>query len=1294
MTERTGHSPDPADPEGLRSVVNQHGVYLELLYSAISHVTTVQEDLISRIKGINTTLMELAGQKATPASPLPASGIAATSASAPSPENFRLQPEPYFGDVKAFGVFLLQCHLLFLQAPRYYNSDLSKITLIINSLRNKALQWAQAFLAVNPVTHLTYEHFIEELKLVFDQPRKQEEAARKLLALKQCNRSVSDHVIDFRILAVEAGWTDPALRGIFYQSLSENIKDHLCFQPETNSFEELIKAALRSDTRLRERQHERLPTPCKTLVVPPPGTTPHFSPITQSESPRSQPEEPMQIRHSKLSTEERHRRRVEGLCFYCGKPGHRVHQCHLLRNPSLEDRPRAGDEITSKHYLMIPVKLSHASETLDLHALIDSGAEQNLIDHSIVIRLSLPTEALPSPVKAAGLGGQQLSVITHRTKPVLLVSSGNHREYAQFLVTQTPQNPIILGFSWLRRHNPHFDWVHQRIIGWSEFCLANCLQSAIPSVSSTSVDSTEEIDLSNVPSCYHDLRSVFSKTKAASLPPHRPYDCSITLLEGAPLPKGRLFNLSGPEKVAMEKYIQEALSSGHIRPSSSPVGAGFFFVEKKDKTLRPCIDYRELNQITVKDKYSLPLISSVFDSIQEARIFSKLDLRNAYHLVRIKEGDEWKTAFKTPLGHYEYLVMPFGLTNAPAIFQRLVNDVLRDFINRFVFVYLDDILIYSKHPDQHQAHVRQVLHRLYQNQLFVKAEKCQFHSTVIPFLGYIFEAGSIRPDPVKIEAVSCWEQPTTRRKLQQFLGFANFYRRFIRNYSAIAAPLTQLTSTTRSYQWTPAAQKAFDTLKNLFVSAPILIQPDPSRQFVVEVDASDSGVRAVLSQREEHSGKLKPCAFFSKKLSPAERNYDVGNRELLAIKLALDEWRHWLEGAVHPFIVWTDHKNLSYLRSAKRLNSRQARWCLFFDRFNFSITYRPGSRNIKPDALSRKYSSDDQDQTSAPIIPSTCIIGSITWDIENKVLQAQGEEPDHPDPPDGTLYVPQSLRSDAITWAHASRIACHGGVARTLNLLRRRFYWPSMSKDVKEYVAACTTCARSKSSNSPPSGLLQPLSTPCRPWSHVALDFVTGLPPSQGNTVNLTVIDRFFKFVHFIPLPQLPTATETTEILVQQVFRHHGLPIDIVSDRGPQFVSRVWKAFCSALGTTVSLTSGYHPQSNGQAERANQELETSLRCLADRNSSDWSKYLVWVEYAHNTHPSSATGLSPFEAALGYAPPLFPSHELDLAVPSVQDHLQRCQEIWRQTREALLRTREINCRAANRHRVAGPTYLPG
>ncbi|XP_078807233.1 uncharacterized protein LOC101167294 isoform X2 [Oryzias latipes] len=758
-----------------------------------------------------------------------------------------------------------------------------------------------------------------------------------------------------------------------------------------------------------------------------------------------------------------------------------VRSAFKLPMPPLRDRSRGGNVNSQEKqsFLYIPVRLCWINQTHASRALIDSGAEQSLIDHGLVSKLGLPIELLEAPVEASGLGGQHLSRITHRTKPVQLLTSGNHREVIQFFITQSTHTPIVLGYSWLKLHNPQFNWSLGHIINWSPYCSANCLSSALPSTLHHAVDSPSKINLDKIPSCYHDLRDVFCKSKASALPPHRPYDCEINLLPGSTLPKGHLYNLSGPEKISMESYIQEALALGHIRPSSSPVGAGFFFVEKKDKSLRPCIDYRELNLITIKDKYSLPLISSVFDSVQGAHVFSKLDLRNAYHLFRVKEGDEWKTAFNTPLGHYEYLVMPFGLTNAPAVFQRLVNDVLRDFLKRFVFVYLDDILVYSDNLTQHEQHFRQVLTRLLENQLFVKAEKCEFHVDSVQFLGYIIEA-----DPSKIEAVSTWEPPINRKKLQQFLGFANFYRRFIRNYSSIAAPLTGLISTHQKFQWTQEAQQAFDRLKKLFVTAPILIQPDPSRQFIVEVDASDSGAGAVLSQKELTSGKLKPCAFFSKKLSTAEQNYDVGNRELLAIKLALEEWRHWLEGAEHPFIVWTDHKNLAYLRTAKRLNSRQARWCLFFDRFRFTITYRPGTRNFKPDTLSRKYSTTENTITNT-IVPSTCIIGALTWDIENRVLQAQGEEPGHAPCPQGTLYVPTSLRADVISWGHSSRLSCHGGVQRTLHLLRRRFYWPSMDKDVREYVAACTTYARSKTSNSAPVGLLQPLLTPLltSPWT-------------------------------------------------------------------------------------------------------------------------------------------------------------------------------------------------------------------
>ncbi len=771
---------------------------------------------------------------------------------------------------------------------------------------------------------------------------------------------------------------------------------------------------------------------------------------------------------------------------------------------------------------LLPVRLHWAARSQECKALVDSGAEGNFLDFSFAKHLHIPIITLDHRIVVKALNGQSLPPVTHSTTPVTLITSGNHTERIIFFLTDSPLAPVVLGHLWLTKHNPRIDWGQSSVSAWSESCYASCLVSTCSPVSCSPLQD-EAVNLSNMPAEYHDLKEVFSKSRAASLPPHRPYDCAIDLVPGTSPPKGRLYSLSVPERGAMEKYIADSLAAKFIRPSSSPAGAGFFFVAKKDGSLRPCIDYRGLNNITVKNTYPLPLMSSAFERLQGASLFTKLDLRNAYHLVRIREGDEWKTAFNTPRGHFEYLVMPFGLSNSPAVFQALVNDVLRDMVDQFIYVYLDDILIFSSSLQEHVQHVRRVLQRLLENGLFVKAEKCAFHAQSVPFLGYIISSEGTRMDPDKVKAVVDWPTPDSCKALQRFLGFANFYRRFIRNFSQLAAPLTALTSTRVTFRWSSAAEAAFSNLKSRFVSAPILVAPDPTRQFVVEVDASEVGVGAVLSQRAASDDRVHPCAFFSHRLSPAERNYDIGNRELLAVKLALEEWHHWLEGSGVPFIVWTDHKNLEYIRTAKCLNSRQARWALFFGCFEFTLSYRPGSKNTKPDALSRIF--DHSERLSSPecIIPERLVVSTLTWEIESKVRTALEGVTPPPGCPTNRLFVPERLRADVIRWGHCSNVACHPGIGRTSFLVKQRFWWPSM---VRDFVLACSVCARGKTSNRPPEGLLQPLPVPSRPWSHIALDFVTALPPSQGNTVVLTVVDRFSKAAHFIPLHKLPSAKE------------------------------------------------------------------------------------------------------------------------------------------------------------------------
>ncbi|KAK3565245.1 hypothetical protein QTP86_001581 [Hemibagrus guttatus] len=519
-----------------------------------------------------------------------------------------------------------------------------------------------------------------------------------------------------------------------------------------------------------------------------------------------------------------------------------------------------------------------------------------------------------------------------------------HTEEIVLMVLEDSTADVVLGRPWLEQHDPILRWGHK--------CFEGCFPerpSPRPSrphtlqVHATSVESPLEARSVNIPACYSHFWDVFCPKKASKLPPHRPWDCAIDLIPGEPVPKERIYSLTLPEEKAMEEYIKEALAQGYIRPSTSPAASSFFFVAKKDGGLRPCIDYRALNKITVKFRYPLPLVPAALERFRGATVFTKLDLRSACNLIWIRKGDEWKTAFMTPTGHYEYRVMAYGLANAPSAFQDFMHEVLRDFLHKFVVVYIDDILIYSRSMADHQRHVAEVLHRLRDYDLFLKAEKCLFHQPTVQFLGYVIDRSGVRMDEKKVTLTNL----------------------------LCNKPLTLV--------WTPAATHAFQTLKQAFTTAPLLVHPDPELPFIVEVDASTTGVGAVLSQQQGNPRKFHPSAFFSRKLNPAEVNYDIGNRELLAVKLALEEWRHWLEGAKHPFTVLTDHKNLEYLRAAKRLNPRQACWALFFTRFKFAISYHPGLKNVKADALSRIYGPDIASDDPEPILPEKIFASPISW---------------------------------------------------------------------------------------------------------------------------------------------------------------------------------------------------------------------------------------------------------------------------------------------------------------------------
>ncbi|SYW79554.1 uncharacterized protein UHO2_04197 [Ustilago hordei] len=986
--------------------------------------------------------------------------------------------------------------------------------------------------------------------------------------------------------------------------------------------------------------------------------------------------------------------------------------------------------------------------------LADTGAGLSIVSDSFISKYQIPTK----PIKTRSIHGVTRHQLSINSSASMQVSIGTHNlGVVEASVADTVDYDLILGFTELRRLKPTIQWdmgqlefktqeqdrpprrppeaaragdltMRRPTLHGNEFVSAERILRAaledgpigfmlleeppsslpafgfVPTGADKGVEMEVEVDkvvtAADIPKPYQHLQDVFDEVEADKLPHHTGHDLHLELIEGGKPPQGPLY-LKGPKEMSeLRRYLDENLEKGFIRPSKSPARSPVLFVPKKDGGLRLCVDYRGLNEITVKNRAPLPLIEEQLFLLRKARIYTKLDLRAAYNLIRIAKGDEWKTAFGTQLGLYEYLVMPFGLANALAHFHDT--------------------------EEVHVKHVTKVLTHLRSNRLFAKLSKCEFHTKIVEFLGYIIKPMGIEMDPEKVRTVKEWPMLESIHDIQRFLGFANFYRRFIAHFACIAKPLTSLVKPIerfKKFELPEEAQQAFHKLIQAFTSAGVLQHFDYHLPTRMETDASDFAIAGVLKQ--EHEGQWHPVAFYSRKMSSAEKNYEIHDKELLAVVVCLTQWRHMLAGLLSQLVILTNHEALKYFKSQRHITGRD--------------------KGGEPDALTRRTdmqpAGEEQDHNVrqllpprvfketayhdlilvAPMISMESIASKGLRDLV-KIFQPLDQELQeiHRKKPfevkddlwysGGRLVIPkvimpgrtnnrhsrsakevdgqslsvEHLRFMVMTQCHDGITAGHVGRDATIKAAQRHYWWPNMTAWIADYVESCPVCARYKAPRHHPYGLLQPLATPDRPWGSKSLDFIEGLPPlkkydSKTYDSILVIVNRLTKFAILAPTHNTVTAKQTAVLLYGHMVRLFGYPDHMVSDQGRQFISGAWKAFAEQMGVKHSLSMAYHPQTNGQTERVNQVIEQYLRMYCNYEQDDWANLLDTAAFVYNNTVHNSIGVSPFFACYGWNPKAHPDIPQQLGVNDpgcfeyLMDGKECCKYLQEQIREAQQRS---------------------
>ena len=910
---------------------------------------------------------------------------------------------------------------------------------------------------------------------------------------------------------------------------------------------------------------------------------------------------------------------------------------------------------------------------VNMYALLDTGSSRSLMTYAAYNRLPFLPEIVPTVV-IYGVTGTPLDTVGECTVNICNVN-------VDVIIVHDLQGPdLIMGIPFLRQGS--FDFAK------GEFCLAGSSfkldgrkeRHVYQNHTVAAVTEDVEIQIKEVVKEYKDIFSDKSTPTGLS----KMCEAIISTGDSPPI-RQKPYRLPFSKREKAEECVQQMLEEGIIEPSNSPWASPITLVPKPDGSIRFCIDYRKLNAVTVKDSHPIPNIQDVLDGLQGATVFSTLDLKSGYWQMPLHKEDQAKSAFVTQSGCYQFRRLPFGLVNAPSQFQREMNRILSGLIGKICFVYIDDVIVYSKNPEDHPKHLEQVFQRLREHSLQLKQSKCCFGLPKVQLLGHTVSAEGTKPQVEKVEAILQMEPPSDARGVRRFLGMAGYYRRFIPRFSEIACPLTELTKTKQPFLWTPECEEAFQTLKTSLSVAPVLHHPDPKKPFKLFTDASHTAIGAILTQEED--GVDRPLAYLSHKLSGCQLRWATIEKEAYAVIYSLKKFHCYLFGS--QFTIFTDHKPLKSLFQAEIKNTKMQRWAIQISEYGAEIKYIEGKNNIHADCLSRCSAIS----TKKPYIPPVvCPQDHLTDEITTEELQelqkaefpeewakAESEADDEPFVIEaGLLYVahntslaawpslqlllPQQFRQVVIDRAHEE--LAHAGFAKTCSRICESYTWPGLRRKVRAYLATCQHCATTDPRRQRKGQ--HKIETPPGALHTWAIDMVGPFKRDQrGRQYLLTMIDCLTGWCEAIPLAS-KRADLVSETIINDLVARYGIPSVIRTDNGGEFINATMEKWMNEYGVKHIRTSPYHASGNGFCERLNGHLQKILVRLTGGNDRQWSKYLPEALHAYRIM-SGPTGLSPYQALYGKRPKL-PKVPDDTSQEDRMKALRLAEQFIREARE--------------------------